>query len=109
MKESLPDTDVRLSGRYDRLVQEHMGHAHNTAAGPRPLPSKEKAFAATVAAYRFYNNDCLSLPILAQPLLACALESAAESCQRYTLVAHDWSHLDYSTHTRKKERIKLGN
>jgi hypothetical protein len=109
MKESLPDTDARLSERFDRLVKEHMGHADNTAAGPRTLLDENKAFAATQASWRFYKNDSLSLPTLAQPLLACALEAAAESCRRYALVAHDWSNLDYSTHTRKKDRIELSN
>src|SRR5271169_3739504 len=109
MKESLPDTDVRLSERFDRLVQEHMGHAHKTAAGPRSLPGQSLAFASTQAAWRFYNNGSLSLPTLAQPLLACARQAAAESCQRYALVAHDWSYLDYRTHSRKKDRIELSN
>jgi hypothetical protein len=109
MNESLPDTDVRLSARFDLLVQEHMGHGHNVAAGPRVLPGENAAFAATQAAWRFYNNDCLSLPTLAQPSLAFARRAAKESCQCYALTVHDWSYLDYRTHTGKKDRVELSN
>jgi hypothetical protein len=109
MDVSLPDTDSRLGHRFGRLVQEHMGHGHNTGAGPRTLPSDASAFASTQAAWRFYNNEDLSLPIVAQPLRACARQAAAESCQRYALVVHDWSNLDYRSHSSKKDRIVLGN
>jgi hypothetical protein len=109
MKESLADTDVRLSARFDQLVQEHMGHGHNVAAGPRTLPGKTSAFAATQAAWRFYNNESLALPTLAEPLLVCARQAATESCRRYALVAHDWSDFDYRTPTGKKDRVELSN
>jgi hypothetical protein len=109
MNKSLPDTDVRLCARFDLLVQEHMGHGHNVAAGPRVLPGQNKAFAAVQAAWRFYNNDCLALPTLAQPALAFARQAAKECCQHYALVAHDWSNLDYRTHTLKKDRVELSN
>src|SRR6266849_1699586 len=103
-----PDTDGRLELRFNRLVQEHMGASHATAAGPRLLPGEAKAFAATQAAWRFYKNERLSLPTLAEPLLACARSAVAETCDRYALVVHDWSNLDYRTHSCKKDRIVLG-
>jgi hypothetical protein len=103
-----PDTDVRLKHRFHRLVQEHMGASHSTAAGPRLLPAEEDAFAATQAAWRFYKNERLSLPTLAEPLVICGRSAVSEACDRYALVVHDWSSLDYRTHTRKKDRIVLG-
>src|ERR1700692_3286886 len=109
MKEPLPDTDVRLTQRFHRLVQEHMGHGHKIAAGPRTLPGNASAFAATQAAWRFYQNERLSLPKLAHPLLACARQAATESCRRFALIVHDWSNLDYRSHASKKDRIVLGN
>jgi hypothetical protein len=109
MNKSLPDVDARLSVRFDILVEEHMGHGHNVAAGPRVLPGDKEAFAATQAAWRFYSNECLSLPTLAQPLLVYARHAAKESCQRYALAVHDWSYLDYRTHTGKKDRVVLSN
>jgi hypothetical protein len=107
MTHPLPDTDERLALRFQQLVQEHMGNGHNTSAGPRTLPGDATAFASTQAAWRFYNNERLSLPDLTQPLLSCAREAVA-CCQRCALVVHDWSNLDYRTHTRKKDRIVLG-
>jgi hypothetical protein len=109
MNESLPDTDVRLCARFNLLVQEHMGHGHNVAAGPRILPGDKKAAAAVQAAWRFYNNDCLSLPTLSQPALVWAGQAAKECCQKYGLIVHDWSYLDYRTHTGKKDRVQLSN
>lgn len=107
MTHPVPDTDKRLQKRYRQVVQEHMGHGHSVAAGPRILPDKNQAFAATQAAWRFYHNQRLSLPKLAEPLLSCA-HQAATSCQRYALIVHDWSNLDYRSHTGKKDRIVLG-
>lgn len=109
MKGSFANTDVRLHVRFDQLVQEHMGHGHIVAAGPRTLPGKTSALAATQAAWRFYHNESLALPTLAEPLLVCARQAATESCRRYALVAHDWSNLDYRTHTGKKDRVALSN
>jgi hypothetical protein len=105
----LPDQDARLSNRLEILIQEHMGHGHKVAAGPRVLPGPNSAFAATQAAWRFYNNDALTLPSLVQPLLTQARVAAKECCQHFALVMHDWSFLGYSTHTGKKGRIELSN
>jgi hypothetical protein len=91
-----------LQDRYRKLVEGHSGQAKATAAGPRPLPAPTQAFAATQAAWRFWRNPRVTLPALAQPLLDCA-RGAAAGCQRYTLVVHDWSHLDYATHTAKRD------
>ena len=90
--------------RYQKLVEGHSGQAKATAAGPRPLPAPTQAFAATQAAWRFWRNPRVTLPALAQPLLDCARDAAAAACQDYALVVHDWSHLDYATHTSKHDR-----
>lgn len=108
MTHPLPPTALRLQQRYQHLVQEHMGHGHRVAAGPRTLPGDASAFACTQAAWRFYRNPLLTLPKLAQPLLDCARQAAKESCRRYALVVHDWSNLDYRTHESKKDRVVLG-
>ena len=99
-----PELSETLQARYRKLVQGHSGQAKATAAGPRPLPAPTKPFAATQAAWRFWRNPRVTLPALAQPLLDCARDAAAEACQDYALVVHDWSHLDYATHTAKHDR-----
>jgi hypothetical protein len=40
--------------------------------------------------------------------LRCARQAVPETCGRYALVVHDWSHLDFRTHSRKKDRMVLG-
>jgi hypothetical protein len=99
--------DPRLQQRYQGLVQEHTGQAHPTAAGPRSLPSQTQAKAHTQAAWRFFHNRHLNLPQLMQPLLELARQQAPLACAAYGLVVHDWSGLDYSSHTDKKDRIRL--
>ena len=44
---------------------------------------------------------------LAVPLIAAGREALADSGGRYALIAHDWSHLDYSAHGSKKDRTRL--
>jgi hypothetical protein len=61
--------------------------------------------AATQAAWRFWRHDDVTLPKLAQPLLAYVAGAVARQCQRYVLVVHDWSHLNYATHTSKQDRL----
>lgn len=104
----LPATEPRLQGRYQQLVQEHFGQAHPTAAGPRAVPrGQAEAFASTQAAWRFYHNPRLNLPQLAGPALAAARAASASACDRFCLVVHDWSHLDYGAHTAKNDRVRV--
>jgi hypothetical protein len=106
---SLPDTDVRLTARLKILVKEHMGPHHRVAAGSRVLPGDKSPLAAVQAAWRFFNNKRLSLPKLIQPMLDEAHKTAKTCCQRFGLVVHDWSFLDYSNHHSKQDRIELSN
>jgi hypothetical protein len=95
-----------LQARYQKLVAGHTGHAQATAAGPRLLPAATEAFAATQAAWRFWRNPHVTLPALAQPLLDGARDAVATACQRYALVVHDWSHLDFASHPSKHDRLR---
>jgi hypothetical protein len=104
----LPGVEERLQTRYNLLVEEHTGHAHPVAAGPRHLP-RSGAAAAAQAAWRFFKNPRTKTTLLAQPLLDEARRAAASECAAFALIMGDWSHLDYSTHTDKPDRIPLGN
>jgi hypothetical protein len=103
------DLGKYLQRRYQRLVEEHSGQAKPTAAGPRTLPAQTEAFAATQAAWRFWHNPRVTLPSLIQPLLAHANSAVTLVCQRYALVVHDWTHLNYIKHTGKKDRLQGDN
>jgi hypothetical protein len=109
MNITIPGVEKRLQNRYHHLVQEHAGHAHATAAGPRILPDETSTQAAALAAWRFYLNPRTTFPRLAQPLLDAAAQAAALRCQDFALVPLDWCKLDYSEHPSKTDRIQTGN
>lgn len=101
--------DKRLVDRFEILVQEHLAPTQRLAAGLRALPDTATAFAHTQAAWRFFNNQRVSLPGLAQAPLQALHEGAAFACQRFVLLIHDWSHLHYNGHDSKLDRIPLSN
>jgi hypothetical protein len=100
-----PPFEPRLQRRYQKLVQEHLQISQSVAAGLNALPGAASSFASTQGAWRFYRNEQVSLPALAQPLIEQGSRALEESGAEYGLVAHDWSHLNYDRHTRKADRI----
>src|SRR5215470_3310503 len=105
MTPTIPDVEKRLRDRYQQLVQEHAGHAHPVAPGPRLLPNEASAKAGAMAAWRFYQNPRTTFPRLARPLLEAAAEGARGHCRDFALVPLDWSWLNYSGHTSKADRM----
>jgi hypothetical protein len=95
MNLSLPGVEKRLQTRYEKLVEEHTGHAHNVAAGPRFLPDENTVQAAAMAAWRFYQNPRITFTRLAQPLVEAGCAAAQQHCRDFALVPLDWSWLDY--------------
>lgn len=89
------------------MVQQHVNPAHHLAAGLKALPSTRTSFAYTQAAWRFYANERVGLPSLAEPLLAAVPEALQTHCERYGLVAHDWSRLAFKSHKRKHDRLQM--
>jgi len=102
---ALPPLEPRLQQRYHQLVQEQLHLSQSMAAGLNALPGAAQSFASTQAAWRFYKNPSVTLPALAQPLLAHARAALAQTGGEYGLVMHDWSHLNFERHTRKTDRI----
>jgi len=99
--------DRRLQLRHQSLVKSQMSAAFRTAAGPSLLPEGTHAAAVTQAAWRFYNNPRVSLSALIQPLRKIGLKETAQSSSEFVLLAHDWSKLDYGTHSSKRDRCQL--
>jgi hypothetical protein len=97
--------EKRLRERYVKLVRSHSASSNALASGPQAVPGVNQAFATTQAAYRFFHNPRISLRALAAPLIAFSRQEAARVCQRYVLVAHDWTPLSYLKHTGKKDRV----
>ena len=87
-----------------------MNSTETLAAGLRPLPTESKtSFASTQAAWRFYQNERVSLSKLAEPLLNAAHEGVSKQCGKYALCIHDWSRLNYRKHTNKQDRYQLSH
>ena len=96
-----------MQRRYRILVQQHLSLTQSVATGLRSLPHTGQPFSAAQAAWRFFANERVTLPILAEPILAHARESSRSLSARYCLVMHDFSGLNFSFHESKEDRISL--
>ncbi|MEZ5476580.1 MAG: transposase [Thiolinea sp.] len=65
------------------------------SAGLKALPDKVSSFASTQAAWRFYANESVTLPVLQAPLTASAQTGLRQQCDAYGLCIHDWSRLAF--------------
>jgi hypothetical protein len=95
--------DKRLEVRYQRLVRSHMNMNNKLASGVKSQLNKDVAFAQTQAAWRFFNNDDVTILELNKPLQLTAHELCDSECNEYALIAHDWSHLSYGKHKSKED------
>src|SRR5262249_18793465 len=104
-----PGVEKRLQARYEKLVQEHTGHGHAVASGPRLLPQETSPEAGAMAAWRFYLNPRTTFTRLAQPLIQAGCAAAARYCRDFALVDIDWSKLNYYHHPSKTDRTLIGH
>ena len=103
----LHNIDLRLCRRYQDLFLAHLSNAEKLAAGFHANPALSTPFAATQAAWRFFNNPAVSLATLAVPLLDCARREIPVACDQWLLVALDWSNLSFNLHNEKAHRKVL--
>ena len=89
------------------MLQQHVRGAQALAAGIAALPDTRSSAAYTQAAWRFLNNPRVTLPELARPLLSAAGSLLDEHCERYGLMMHDWSRINFGGHTSKNDRRKM--
>ena len=102
----MPVKDRRLKQRYRQLVKEHAHAARRLAAGLSALPRAGNALSGVQAAWRFLQNQAVSLATLVEPLREVGRRGAAASASDYVLLVHDWSKLDYD-HASKKDLVEL--
>src|SRR5262249_50661457 len=96
-----------LQARYVMLVEAHQRVASKVAAGLAHLPNTATAFAATQAAWRFFNNDRIALTALAEPLQHAGRQALKNDTQPCALLVHDWSKIDSASHTAKTDLGQL--
>lgn len=101
---SLP-LEKRLQRRYLILVQSHLRSASELAAGVAALPNVGSSFAATQAAWRFLNNERITLPALVAPLRQAGVERARQTAAPFVLLVHDWSKLGFDD--AKRDAVTL--
>jgi len=106
---ALPPIDKRLKARYLMLVQSHLRSAPKFAAGVASLPSTASAFAATQAAWRFLNNNRVSLAALIDPIRTVARERFAASEMSFGLLVHDWSKLTFAKNDGKRDLTEISH
>jgi hypothetical protein len=104
---ALPPLEKRLKARYLKLVQCHMHSVPKLAAGVASLPSVASSFAATQAAWRFLNNERVSLPALVEPLRAAGRDRLAATGMPFALLVHDWSKLSFAYAASKRDLTRL--
>lgn len=99
--------EPRLRHRSAVLVRQHVHAAGKLTPGPSAPAETCSAFAATQAAWRFWHNEAVTLPRLAEPLQRVARQWRQQS-SGWAVVVHDWSVLSYPTHRGKADRVRLG-
>ncbi len=101
--------EPRLVRRYETLVKEHTIVNPSNAPGVKALANHQKAWSFTQAAWRFFNNDNVTFPMLAEPLFALAREAATTSSSPFLLVAHDWCRCNYRKHNSKLDKTQMSH
>jgi hypothetical protein len=89
------------------MVQQHLRSAQALAAGIAALPDTCTSAAYTQAAWRFLNNERVTLPQLAHPLLVAGQQLLEEHGHGHGLVMHDWSRINFGGHKSKRDRRKM--
>jgi hypothetical protein len=98
---AIPPLDRRLQKRFLMLVECHLHAVSELASGVASLPSTQSAFAATQAAWRFFNNERVSFAALIEPLRAAGRSCALDSQASFVLLAHDWCKLRYAEDSKR--------
>ena len=102
-----PPMERRLQDRFVKLVKSHMRQALPTAAGLTAVWEPDAgSFATTQAAWRFLNNDRVTLQALAQPLQEAGRAGLMRSTAAVGLAIYDWSMLAFGEHTSKADRLQ---
>src|SRR3954465_14090821 len=107
---ALPPLERRLQLRYQMMVFSHLRSAPELAAGVASLPDGGQGFAAVQAAWRFLNNDRVSLPALVEPVRDVGRSRAAGTAAPFLMLVHDWSKLTYRpgrSQSGKRDLVQL--
>lgn len=85
------------------MVEAQLGASTRTAHAMKAGLDSTQAASQAQAAWRFLNNENVTLPVLAEPLQQAAREGCAASDSPFVLIMHDWCKLSYQSHTSKED------
>lgn len=92
------------------MVLSHLRSATELAAGVASLPDGGQAFSAVQAAWRFLNNERVTLSALVEPLRKVGRSRAEATSSSFLMLVHDWSKLTYRPgrcETGKQDLVQL--
>lgn len=93
--------------RYRELVRAHCDAVPSGAAGSASLSGGVSAFAQTMAAWRFYNNERIDFSELIEPLREHARRQLAATQASVVMLVHDWCKLSFPGHASKRDQAQL--
>ncbi|HNN97472.1 MAG TPA: transposase DNA-binding-containing protein [Pseudomonadota bacterium] len=97
-----PRRNARALTLTNAMLQGQMSGTHGVPGAGGAMP-----WADTIGAFRFFNNDKLSIPALFEPCRQGLAQLLAP--QARALVIHDVSVVDYSTHQAKHDLVPVGD
>jgi len=83
-----------------------MNHKQKNTSGLNLLIKDVKGYSQAQEAWRFYNNENVDIESLNHPIIERGIEDINNQCDRYVLIAHDWSLINYRRHTSKRDCIE---
>ena len=89
------------------MVEGHLGASTRSAHAMKAGMDATKAASQAQAAWRFLNNENVSLAALAEPLQQAAREGCAASDSPFVLIMHDWCKLSYGKHASKQDTCQV--
>ena len=89
------------------MVQGHLGASTRVSHAAKAGVDATKAASQAQAAWRFLNNENVSLAALAEPLQQAAREACAESHSPFVLIMHDWCKVSYTKHASKEDACQV--
>lgn len=101
--------DERLEKRWLFLIRSQMKVSSALAAGVGGLPNSKAAFAATQAAWRFYNNERIEFHELVAPMREYVRTQVSSMQSPFLIVAHDWCKLSFPGHSSRQDMAELSS
>lgn len=101
--------DPRLVKRYGTLIKEHINAMPKLAQGVKALSHHCSAWANTQAAWRFFNNEDVTFPMMSMPLIQAARQELQKCNAHYALIAHDWCRNNLRKHQAKLDKTTMSH